>query len=97
MSHSQRVGIALHDALEGEQLDILLIQTFGAFDVGYIEEDRTALEAITACCVCGHAIEPSNEREYEACESLGVHLGACWQALKGEIACAPVPRRLVTP
>lgn len=44
--------------------------------------DRQALEAITACVVCTKAIEPRTEAEHDACESLGVHLGACWNEYK---------------
>lgn len=44
--------------------------------------DRQALEAITACVVCTKAIEPRTEAEHDACETLGVHLGACWNEYK---------------
>jgi hypothetical protein len=56
------------------------------FDVDFTVEDRTALEAITVCCVCGKPIEPKDEREYEAAESLGCHVGGCFHALKRDLA-----------
>lgn len=49
-------------------------------------DDRIELEAITVCCVCGRPINPMTESESEACDSLGVHVGTCFQALKRDLA-----------
>lgn len=60
----------------------------------YEDDDRVVFEAITVCCVCGKPVEPRTEQEHDAYETLGVHLGDCWQALKRDLARLPSPRRL---
>lgn len=56
------------------------------FTVDFTVEDRTALSAITVCCVCGRPINPETQAEHDASESLGVHVGNCFHALKRECA-----------
>jgi hypothetical protein len=81
------VGVALNDGGPCDGGDVLVTVELG-FDIPGIDPypDRIALEAITVCCVCGKPIEPESEAEFEASESLGVHVGECFRVMKRHAA-----------
>jgi hypothetical protein len=87
-------GLARRDAVpDSDYPGMCIVEVDLTFDVSGAFDpypDRMALEALTVCCVCGMPIEPENQAEFEACETLGVHVGECFQHMKREAARMPV-------